>query len=115
MKFSNRSAKAKEKFADSLMALGNTIYGAAFVSVLVFPLTAMMTAIFSGSPPVNVLDLIGRLSWGTLGTFAALYLVPVCAGYYSKEVALNLYDEIAQSQSVKEEAPTVRPKTKRAA
>jgi hypothetical protein len=43
-----RTAKAKEKFADSLMSFSTALSSAVWISVLVFPFTAFIQAMASG-------------------------------------------------------------------
>jgi hypothetical protein len=97
----DRTDKAKEKFADSLMSVSNTIHSAILLGILVIPLTAFMQAIMSGKdllPPL--LDYLhtagtgGPMNWhGFL--LGILIFVPSSAASYMRKQALNLYDELA--------------------
>lgn len=99
MKLDNRSLKSKEKFADSLMSIANTIHGGVLVSVLVFPLTAFLTAIFGSQEPFSFIAMINRVTWTNVAVFAFIYFVPIVAGVKAKEKAMDLYDEVASSSS----------------
>lgn len=94
MKLSQRSAKSKEKFADALMSVSNSIHGATFVGVLVIPLSSFVSAAFSGSQPFTFTAILQRMSWPQIGAFCLLYLTPIIAGIYAREKAMDLYDEI---------------------
>ncbi len=76
------------------MTTGNTLHSAAFVSVLVFPLTAFVSAIFNGTEIVPLLTLLKNMDWPMIWQFGLVYLVPIIAGLYAKEVALNTYDKL---------------------
>lgn len=97
MKLKDRSPKSKEKFADGLMATGNAIHSAVMISVLVFPLTSFVAAVFSGSEIYSALDILQRWGWRNVGWFGIVYLVPIAFGMYVKEQAMNLYDEITKN------------------
>lgn len=97
MKLKDRSLKSKEKFADGLMAVGNAIHSAVLISVLVFPLTAFISAIFVGNEVFSITVILKHWGWQNVGLFGIVYLVPIGIGRYSKEQAMNLYDEITSS------------------
>lgn len=79
------------------MTIANAIHGTAFVGILVFPLTAFVSAMFSGNEPFSFLSILHRMTWPHIGVFAFVYLLPVIAGVYAKERAMDLYDEVARS------------------
>jgi hypothetical protein len=91
-----RSSKSKEKFADSLMAIANAIHSAAFVGVLVLPLTAFVSAMFSGNEPFSFLSIINKMTWPRIGIFALVYLSPIILASLAKEKAMDIYDEVAR-------------------
>lgn len=97
MKLEQRSLKAKEKFADSLMSLANTIHSAVLIGVLVLPLTTFIAGVFSGAEPVSFWAILARMSWPQIGIFGIVYLAPIIAGGYAKEKAMDIYDEVAKS------------------
>ena len=94
MKLSERSLKSKEKFADGLMSVGNTIHSAAFIAVYIFPLTAFMSTTFIDNEPLSFSTLINHMSWQNVAIFGIVYLLPVAIGFYAKEKAMDLYDEV---------------------
>jgi hypothetical protein len=115
----DRTDKAKEKLADSLMSVGNTIHSATLLGILVVPLTAFIQAIVSGKDPVSpllaYLGTGGTAKWhGFLLGFllGLLIMVPSMAASYMKRRALNLYDEISE-RSALSPALRWRPKSLR--
>lgn len=99
MKLSEHSVKAKEKFADGLMSVSNSIHAATFVGILVLPLTSFITMAISGSVNFSISAILTRMSWYQIWIFGFLYLVPIAVGMYGREVALRLYDEIHDKTS----------------
>ncbi|ACX95806.1 hypothetical protein Hneap_0968 [Halothiobacillus neapolitanus c2] len=91
MGISERSLKAKEKFADGNMAVANSITSAVFISVLVFPLSVFVSAIALGKEPFDVAKVP---PWGEIWLFAGLYFSPLLVAWYAKKTAMDLYDEI---------------------
>jgi hypothetical protein len=65
-RFQFQRHKAKEKPADSLMNISTTLYSAVVIGVLVFPVTAFIQSLVSGTDPTsftsvrNEADLIQR-------------------------------------------------------
>jgi hypothetical protein len=96
MKLSERSLKAKEKFADSNMSVASSIASAVFIGVLVFPLTAFISAIALGSEPFPLMKMP---TFKQLLLFGGLYFSPLLAAWYAKETAMNLYDQIEKATS----------------
>jgi len=96
MKLSERSLKAKEKFADSNMSVASSIASAVFIGVLVFPLTAFISAIALGNEPFALMKMI---SLKQLFIFGGLYFSPLFAAWYAKEIAMDLYDQIEKATS----------------
>jgi hypothetical protein len=100
----DRTDKAKEKFADSLMSVSNTIHSATLLGILVVPLTAFLQTIVSGKDPVPLLlDYLRTAGAGTGETarwhgflLGFLICVPAVAASYMKRQALNLYDELSE-------------------
>ena len=95
MKVEQRSLKSKEKFADSLMAVANVIHGAALAGVLVFPLTAFVSSVLTGTTALSFGQALDRMTWPNIAIFALVYLTPILMGYFAKEKAMNLFDEVA--------------------
>lgn len=93
MKLAHRSPKSKEKFADGLMSVANAIHAAALIGVLVFPLTAFTTAVFSGGSIYSPTLILTKLAWNDIAFFGVVYLLPIAAGQYAKEQAMDLYDD----------------------
>ena len=100
MKLAHRSPKSKEKFADGLMSVANAIHAAALIGVLVFPLTAFITAVFSGGNIYSPSSILTKLSWNDIALFGAVYLLPIAVGQYAKEQAMQLYDEVNKAAGV---------------
>lgn len=99
MKLKDRSVKSKAKFADSLMSLANIIHGAVSVSIFVFPLTAFISSVFAGAEPFSFSSILDQMSWPKIGLFGTVYFLPIYAGFYAKQKAMDIYDEIAKSDS----------------
>jgi hypothetical protein len=99
----DRTDKAKEKFADSLMSVSNTIHSATLLGILVVPLTVFLQTIVSGKDPVPLLlDYLRTAGAGTGETarwhgylLGFLICVPAVAASYMKRQALDLYDELS--------------------
>ena len=95
-----RTAKAKEKYADALMSLSTAICSATFIAVLLFPLTAFIQAMTSGTKPVApwvLQDLEHAPRWWVFYHFVlfVLFGLPLRAAMWFRGRALALYDEIA--------------------
>lgn len=99
MKLKDRSLKSREKFADSLMSLANVIHGAVLISVFAFPLTAFISAVFTGVEPYSFLVIFDRMSGSNFLVFLFVYSLPIIVGAYGKHKAMDLYDEIAKANS----------------
>ena len=99
----DRTDKAKEKFADSLMSVSNTIHSATLLGILVVPLTVFLQTIVSGKDPVPLfLDYLRTVGAGTGETarwhgllLGFLICVPAVAASHMKRQALDLYDELS--------------------
>jgi hypothetical protein len=95
-----RTAKAKEKYADGLMSVSTALCSATFIAVLLFPLTAFIQAITSGTKPVApwVLQYLEHApGWWLFYEFLlfALFWLPLGVATWFRRRALALYDEIA--------------------
>ncbi|MES9851436.1 MAG: hypothetical protein ABW170_06335 [Candidatus Thiodiazotropha sp. L084R] len=90
-KLSERSIKSKEKFADSNMAVANSIASAVFIGILVLPLTAFISAIILGNTPFQSIKTPDY--WYVL-LFSILYISPLFLSWYAKDFAMDLYDEV---------------------
>lgn len=105
-KFDERTDKAKEKWADSLMSCGTSVLGAFITSILVFPLTAFIQAVTSGTDPVAVVVSWWPPAWWSewhTAVFISLYFLPLMLSALFRGRALNIYDELPPS------APAVAP------
>lgn len=89
-----RSNMAKEKLADSLMTLGNIIYGAVFVAMLVFPVTAFVSAMYQASDPFSFLAPVNQFSWQRIMIFVMAFIIPLAVAMWARRKAMDLYDEI---------------------
>lgn len=95
-----RSKKSKEKFADSLMTIANTVHGAALVSVLVFPLTVIVSSMFSSTKDsISISTIFYQLTWTDFWCFSAAYLIPIAIGVFFKKQAMDWYDKIEATNS----------------
>lgn len=101
MKLRDRSLKSKEKFADSLFAVANSIHSAVFISVFVVPLTAFLGIFFEDQEAFSLLTIVNKMTWGDVGIFAGAYLIPILVGVKAKETAMDLLDEISKSSPQK--------------
>lgn len=89
------SAKAREKFADSLFSLSNTLFTGLLVSVLLMPLAALLRAlIIPGDDTVSVLKAATELSPGEVGVFILVYVTVVVLGSFSRSEAMRIYSEL---------------------
>jgi hypothetical protein len=108
-KFPNRTPKAKEKAADSLMSVGTAVGSAVWISLLVFPLTAFIQVMAGGTDPVSALVSWWRpdrwSSWHT-GVFCVLFFLPLSMSRQMQRRALDIYDEISPPPSL-QPTPTV--------
>jgi hypothetical protein len=104
-KTNDLTAKAREKFADSLMSISTAIASAVFISVLVFPLTVFIQTMALGKDPLWAW-LPGLLSRGTkpewwpllfAAMFLGLYLLPLVIAHRMREGALKIYDTLPPS------------------
>jgi hypothetical protein len=127
--FATRSPKAQERFADSLMRVGTTIHSATYVALLVFPLTALITFITSGTDPLpaDALETWLRADWGTVMSwvyalvnwgdahflflllFLLTWVLPSFVGALFRSEAMNIYDEIERNPTGSPLAPTPTP------
>ena len=94
MKLEQRSQKSKEKFADGLMSISNSVVAAALIGVFVVPLTAFISSVFAGTEPFSPLAILGRMTWPNIGVFAVVYLLPIAMSVYARDKAMDLYDEV---------------------
>jgi hypothetical protein len=106
-KWKGRTAKAKEKFADSLMSVSTAVQSAMFIGVLVFPFTAFIQAMASGTDPVAAL-VTGYGQWLSWLIIYGLFLAPLAWGRMCQRQALDIDDAIARESSPPP-TPTVDP------
>jgi hypothetical protein len=96
--WADRSDKAKEKLADSLMSVSSTILGAVYIGVFVVPLTALLQAMVTrtdlGSLLSPLLKPDGLPGWQVI-LFIVLLLLSAIVSVSMRTEALNIYDEIA--------------------
>lgn len=67
------------------------------ISVLVFPLTSFIAAVFNGSETDSIMAILQVWGGWNAGWFSIFYLVPIAFGMCGKEQAMNLYDEITKN------------------
>jgi hypothetical protein len=101
-----RTAKAKEKFADSLMSMSTAIFSALLIALLVFPFTTFIHTMTGGTDPVVALVAWWQpdrwSGWHSV-VFLGAFWVPLIVAQLVRRQALNLYDELPPS------APAVAP------
>jgi hypothetical protein len=93
-----RTAKAKEKFADSLMSFSTAVFSAIVISVLVFPFTAFIQTMARGTDPVAAVVSGWPPAWWSgwhTAVFLILYWVPLSVAMLFRKRALDLYDELS--------------------
>ena len=56
---------------------------------------------FTGAEPFSFLTILNRMNWPNVAVFAVVYLLPSAVGFYAKEKAMDLYDEVEKSTSSK--------------
>jgi len=116
-KIADRTAKAKEKLADSLISFSTAVLSAVCISLLVYPFTAFIQTMARGIDSVEALmswwqsvggSLMGPAWWSGWHTVLILvcYWVPLSIGLLFRRRALDIYDAIAPSTPVV--APTAR-------
>jgi len=101
-----RTAKAKEKLADSLMSFSTAVFSAIVISVLVFPFTAFIQTMARGTDPVAAVVSGWPPAWWSgwhTAVFLILFWVPFSVAMLFRRRALDLYDELPQP------APAVAP------
>src|SRR5262245_44716310 len=87
-KFKDRTAKAKEKAADSLMSMGTAVQSATLIGLLVVPFTTYIQVIVGGIDPVAALvswwqrprgDWVAPPwePWGRTALLLALFVMPL--------------------------------------
>jgi len=103
VKKGGRTAKAKEKLADSLMSFSTAVSSAVAIGALVFPFTVFIQTMAKGIDPLAVVVSWWPpqwLSWSHTAVFLSLFWAPVITSLLFRRQALDLYDEIASSTSV---------------
>jgi hypothetical protein len=111
MPFEARSDKAKEKIADSIMSISTAIFTATLIGVSVFPFTAVLNALVSGTNPLSSLISFaqaGSLEGWTVPILLCLFFLPAMIGHLMRMEALDIYDEISRTSSPPH-APTGAP------
>jgi hypothetical protein len=93
-----RTPKAKEKLADSLMSVSTATQSATWIGLFVFPLTAFLQTMTSGTDPVSALMAWWRpdrwSGWHTV-VFLAIFWLPLSVGLLGRRRALDFYDELS--------------------
>src|SRR5258706_3064521 len=93
-----RSNKAREKFADYLLSSSKTTATTTLLALLVLPLTGFIQAVWSDDPVPSFIDCIRRITARIdLASFAFVLLSPLALARWTREQALNIYDELARS------------------
>jgi hypothetical protein len=93
-----RTAKAKEKFADSLMSTSTAMFSAVWIALLVFPFTAFIQTMAGGTDPVAALVAWwqpDRWSRRHAVVFLVAFWVPFSLALLLRRRALDLYDELS--------------------
>jgi hypothetical protein len=97
-KLDERTAKAKEKLADSLMSFSTAVLSAVWISVLVFPLTGFIQATARGIDPLEVMVSWWPpvwWSWRHTAVFLILFWVPFSVSLVFRRKALDMYDDLS--------------------
>jgi hypothetical protein len=103
----SRTAKAKEKLADSLMSFSTAVSSAVMIGVLVFPLTVFIQAMAKGIDPLGAVASWWPpewWSWWHTAVFLILFWLPFSISLLFRRRALDLYDELPPPAPA--EAPT---------
>lgn len=91
---SGRSAKAREKYADSLMATSTAIFFGVVASVVLTPFSTLLSSLISGNWP----DFMKATNGFGIGYFFALiclYAIAIWLGYRIRINAMDIYDQLA--------------------
>lgn len=89
------SRKAREKQADTLLALSNTLLGAVAVALLVAPLAALVAGFKAeGDDVVSFLNALATVPPAEIAAFIALYLLAMWLGTQARKDALNTYSKL---------------------
>lgn len=96
MRLAQRSAKAREKYADGLMTISNAIASALMISIFVAPLSAVI-AQFNDQREVGALlqTLFAMPSMQFL-EFVLCYAISIAVSMYFRFEALNIYDALGR-------------------
>jgi hypothetical protein len=97
--WAERSDKAKEKHAESLLTMSNAIASATFIAILVAPLTAFLQAMVTRRDLGSLLSPFltpGGLPGWQLIALSVLFFVPLVFSALAKKNALDVYDELAK-------------------
>ena len=97
-----RTAKAKEKLADSLMSFSTAVFSAIVISVLVFPFTAFIQTMARGTDPVAAVVSGWPPAWWSgwhTAVFLILFWVPLSVAMLFRRRALDLYDELSPTHT----------------
>jgi len=106
-KIDDRTAKAKEKFADSLMSISTAVYSAVVIGLFVFPFTLLIQTMVRGIDPVDALVSWWQSAGGSWmrppwlsgwhkGLLFVLCWLPLGVGQLFRRQALDLYDALYQ-------------------
>ena len=95
-----RTAKAKEKLADSFMSFSTAVASALVISLLVVPFTTFIQAMTRGVDPVAALVSWWPPAWwsdGHTAVFLILFWLPMSVSLLFRRRALDIYDEMART------------------
>jgi hypothetical protein len=99
-KLDERTAKAQEKLADSLMSTSTAVSSAVMISLLVVPFTAFIQTTARGIDPVAAVVAGWPPQWWSgwhTAVCLILFWVPVCMSLLLRRTALSIYDRIART------------------
>jgi hypothetical protein len=110
-----KTAKAREKFADHLMAVANGVSISLMSGLLVVPLIAVARAIFLASQPLTVVGLFSSIAEHPVecAAFVIFYLVALGFVWGVRSGAARIYDEIEARSESRSEAVRRRQQWRR--
>ncbi|MBB2759401.1 UNVERIFIED_ORG: hypothetical protein GGR68_003583 [Xanthomonas campestris] len=87
------SIKAREKLADSLMAMQASLFVNLTTIILVAPIGFFGLAMYKGEP-IDLQVLLGTHSQKAMLVVLVFYLVSSCLGMMAREAAARIYNEL---------------------
>jgi hypothetical protein len=98
-KVCQRSNKSREKWADSLMDTGTKIHITTFITIFIWPLTAMVTLFGSQGAPSGFDVKFNRVLFWVQGWTVFLYPIAIYFGIWLKNKAMNIYDDLSENEA----------------